>query len=251
MNGGVRTGNRSQAWDPDPTQGATLPVPAVAKVTINAQSPPDALPANLVNVANVLTHSAEALGVFIQQAYNLYLHRSAHPDGLKFWTDKMQVGLTDEALEANFLGSAEYIQNHGGTGSAWVNGMYEDLLGRKADAGGLSFWVDQLQKGADPLSVALGFAAGAERETMRIGADYELFLGRNLDPGGQQFWVKQFLNGARNEAVVGGFIGSPEYWSNLAKGQQNKQAWIRSAFQDVLHRDPTSTDLTFWSNILE
>jgi hypothetical protein len=81
LKGGVRTGNCSKTWDPDPTQGATLPAPAVAKVPINARSPPDALSVNLVNVANVLTHSAEALGVFIQQAYNLHRHRSADLDG--------------------------------------------------------------------------------------------------------------------------------------------------------------------------
>jgi hypothetical protein len=233
-----------------PTQGASLASAAPAVVTIDAPLTTEPLPANLAAAANALTHSAEGFGVFILQAYQLYLHRPAEQQGIDFWTARMQAGMPDEALEANFLGSVEYIHNHGGTGSAWVKGMYEDLLGREPDAGGLDFWTQHLQGGADPIAIALGFAASAEREALRIGADYEIYLGRSLDSVGQQYWVSRFLAGARNEDVVGGFVGSAEYWSNLTKGQQNRQAWIRAAFQDILHRAATSNDLAFWTQFL-
>jgi hypothetical protein len=124
--------------------------------------------------------------------------------------------------------------------------MYQDLLGRNPDAGGLSYWTGVLNKGGSAFSVALGFAASAEREGQRIGGDYQIFLGRQLDAGGQAYWVNQFLNGARNEDVVAGFVGSLEYYQNPNKGQSNRTAWIDSAFQDIYHRDPTSSELASW-----
>src|SRR5205807_609586 len=96
--------------------------------------------------------------------YRRYVGRAPDVAGLAYWVGQLQNGATDEQLEASFLGSAEYIRNHGGTGDAWVKGMYHDLLGRTPDQDGVSYWVDQLAHGADASLVALGFAASAERE---------------------------------------------------------------------------------------
>jgi Domain of unknown function (DUF4214) len=124
--------------------------------------------------------------------------------------------------------------------------MYEDLLGRDPDAGGLAFWTGALAAGADPAAVAYGFGASAEREGQRIAADYKIYLGGALDAAGQAFWVNVFLSGARNEDVVAGFVGSPEYYGNTTKGQGNRTAWIDSAFQDIYHRAATASEVAFW-----
>ena len=154
--------------------------------------------------------------------------------------------MTDEKLETGFLSSAEYIASHGGTGSAWVIGMYQDLLGRNPGPGGLSYWTNDLATGGSAYSVALGFAASAEGEGQRIAGDYQIFLGRQLDSAGQAYWVNQFLNGAHNEDVVAGFLGSAEYYQNANKGQSNHTAWINSAFEDVFQRNPAADELAYW-----
>jgi hypothetical protein len=199
----------------NPTGGATLASPSQASLTINDPLPAETIPTSLVVAANNITHSAEFFSIFITSAYSLY----------SYWTGRMmeQRGfLTDEGLEASFLGSAEYIQSHGGAGAGWVEGMYDDLLGRDADSGGLSYWTGVLANGGVTYYVALGFAASAEREKQRIGEDYQVYLGRALDSAGQTYWVNQFLNGARNEDVIAGFVGSPEYYQNPGKGQSNQ-----------------------------
>jgi hypothetical protein len=124
--------------------------------------------------------------------------------------------------------------------------MYQDLLSRDPEAGGLAGWLHALAAGADPAAVAYGFAASPEREGQRIAADYKIYLGRDLDAGGQAWWVNQFLSGARNEDVVGGFVGSPEYYRNTTKGQSNRNAWIDSAFEDIYHRAATAGEVAFW-----
>ncbi len=233
----------------NPTGGAILDSPNQATLTINDPLPQEAMPANLGEAAISFTHSAEGLSIFVTNAYALYLKRLPDAEGLSYWINRMIAQanpVTDENLEASFLGSAEYVQNHGGTGTAWVQGMYQDLLGRTADPGGLSYWTSVLANGGIAYSVALGFAASAEREGQRIAGDYQIYLGRPLDAAGQAFWVNQFLNGARNEDVVAGFVGSQEYYDNPEKGQTNHTVWIDSVFEDVLHRSPTADDLAFW-----
>jgi hypothetical protein len=229
--------------------GAVLLTPSSLVLTITDPLPIQPIPANLGAIASAFTHDAEPLSIFVTGAYHLYLKRLPDSQGLTYWIDQLQhQGMTDEKLETGFLSSAEYIQNHGGTGQAWVIGMYQDLLGRNPDPGGLTYWAGVLVQGGSAFSVALGFAASAEREGQRIAGDYQIFLGRQLDANGQAFWVQQFLGGARNEDVVAGFVGSQEYYQNQNKGQSNRTAWIDSAFQDIYHRDPTSTELAMWLN---
>jgi uncharacterized protein YkwD len=231
----------------NPTGGARLGGPAAALVTVADVLAP---PANLTPVANQLTHSAESYAYFITQAYLRYLGRGPDGAGLSYWVGRMQGGLSDERLEAGFLGSAEYIANHGGTASGWVVGMYHDLLGRDPDPQGLSYWVARLAAGANPADVAYGFAASAERESTRINGDYLALLGRPADPQGLSYWLSAFLAGARNEDLVGGFLGSAEYYLNSGKGHGNKAGWVASAFLDALHRAASADDLLAWSNVL-
>jgi hypothetical protein len=230
-----------------PSGGATLHAPTTLQLSIDNPLPVEPIPANIGSVAGIFTHSSEAFSGFVTGAYALYLKRLPDPDGLDYWVNQLQFnGLTDEKLETGFLSSDEYIANHGGAGSGWVIGMYQDLLGRNPDPSGLAYWTGVLGSGGNPYAVALGFAASAEREAQRIAGDYQVYLGRQLDSAGQAYWVSQFLAGARNEDVVAGFISSPEYYENVNKGKSNHSAWLESVFQDVLHRDPTADDLAYW-----
>lgn len=202
--------------------------------------------ANLVAAAHVFTHSPENYGGFITQAYQRYLGRNPEPAGLDGWIRRMQQGLTDEQLEANFIGSAEYIANHGGTGAAWVMGLYKDLLGRAPDPAGLRAWLDRLSAGTQPYDIAFGFAASAEREGIRVREDYVTFLGRGPIRAEVDGWVTRFLQGASNEDVVAGFVGSHEYFYNPAKGKGTRADWVRSAYRDVLHRAPSAGEVHTW-----
>jgi Domain of unknown function (DUF4214) len=213
---------------------------------------PNPIPARIGSAALAITHSEEFFADFVISAYDKYLGRGPDQSGLDYWVGLMQQGyVSDEHLEAGFIGSAEYIANHGGKGAGWVTGMYQNLLGRNPDTPGLNYWVGQLAAGADPASVAYGFAASAEREGQRIAADYLVYLGRPLDAAGQQYWVNQFLNGATNENVVAGFIASPEYYGNVDKGDSNWAEWIASIYTDTLHRQAVSTEIEAWIGYFE
>jgi V8-like Glu-specific endopeptidase len=223
--------------------GSTVTATSTAHVA-RASSPP----ANLRDVANALTHSREYFANIVTATYQRYLGRTPEAAGLEAWVQLLQNGLTDERLEAGFIGSPEYIRNHGGTGEAWVKGMYHDLLGRAPDAAGLNAWLDQLQHGADPAAIALGFAASAEREGQHVTADYQRYLGRPPVPAEVNRWVDLFVHdGVRNEDVVGGFVGSPEYFQGK---YGNARDWLFSAYQDILGRQLDEAGANTWLGIL-
>src|SRR5215469_2351927 len=112
--------------------------------------------AALAGVAAQLTHSAEYFGnIIITPAYEKYLGRAPDAAGIAYWVGQMQNhGLTDESLEAGFIGSTEFYNHAGGTDKDWVDAMYQDLLGRAPDPSGESYWVAQLQSGANRAAVA-------------------------------------------------------------------------------------------------
>jgi uncharacterized protein YkwD/predicted secreted protein len=218
-------------------------VATVAPATFTTVPTPDALS----QVAFTLTHSSEYYSRFVTGAYRQYLKRDPDAGGLANWVSALQRGFTDEQLEAAFIGSSEYIHDHGGTGEAWVMGLYRDLLGRDPDAQGLQSWLNALKQGVSPSEIAHGFAASAEREAQRITADYQKYLGRDPEPGIVPQWVDSFLRGASNENVIASFVGSQE---NFQKHSSKASDWLSSAYQDILGRAPDSIGYNQWLAVL-
>jgi hypothetical protein len=207
---------------------------------------PEPPPANLVVVANAFAHSDEHYIQFITQAYQTYLGRQPEAAGLNAWLAAMKHGLSDEQLEAGFIGSTEYINKHGGPGAGWVIGMYQDLLGRTPAQTEVDGWLYALGHGVSPRQVAYGFAASAEREAIRVNNDYMTYLGRQASQAEVQGWVYAFEHGASNEDVVAGFVGSAEYYGSPQKGQGDRTDWIVSVYTDVLGRTPSNDEIEAW-----
>lgn len=204
------------------------------------------MPDNLEAVAEQLTHNSVYYGAFVTWAYQQFLGRTPDVTGLLYWVGQLQDGMTDEQLESQFLSTPEYIADHGGSDVNWVIGMYHDLLGRAPDGQGLAHWTSQIASGVSEYTIALGFAASAEREAIVISQDYLTYLGRTANQNDINYWVNQFLNGARNEDVIAGFIGSPEYYGDAHKGAGNRTTWLDSAFEDLYQRPPTASELDEW-----
>jgi phospholipase C len=206
------------------------------------------LPGGIGAVASMFTHSAEYYGTIVVAAYQNYLGRSPSAAETSAWVTLMQNGLTDEHLEAGFIGSPEYIANHGGPGAGWVTGMYQNLLGRNPSQAEVNAWVQALNAGASPTEIAYDFAASPEREGQRVTADYDKYLGRAPSTAEVNAWVTAFENGFTNEDVIAGFVGSPEYFQTH---YDNITDWVYSAYQDILGRQPGAAELQAWVNFLK
>jgi hypothetical protein len=96
-----------------------------------------------------------------------------------------------------------------------VDGIYLDLLGRQADAGGEAYSVSQIAI-VGRNAVALGFAKSPEREMQHVENDYVRYLLRPADAGGLAYWTDQFVNhGRTNEELITGFLASDEYFQRV------------------------------------
>jgi fibronectin type 3 domain-containing protein len=234
---------------PSNETSATVPLALLdGDLPVVPDSPP---PAKLLDAAQALAHSREHYTQFVIQAYQQYLKRLPDGPGLDFWVGNMLAGVySDERVESFFLGSQEYIANHGGTGPAWVTGMYQDLLGRTPSAAEVQGWVRALDGGTSADAVALGFAASPEREGQRVRFNYQTYLGRVPRPDEVDLWVNGFLAGLANEALVAGFVGSPEYYQNPQKAWGNKAAWVAWAYRDVLFRNARVSEVNGWLQFL-
>jgi hypothetical protein len=154
------------------------------------------------------------------------------------WVNAFLNGLmSDEPMEAGFIGSPEYIQNHGGPGAAWITGMYRNLLGRFPSKAELDAWLAALADGESPADVAFGFAASPEREGQRITADYQTYLGRLPSASEVPNWVQAFNGGQSisKEDIIADFVGSPEFFQSH---QDDVSDWLISAYEDILNRPP-------------
>ena len=72
-------------------------------------------------------------------------------------------------MASSFLVSAEFKERYGDnvSDSTYVNTMYQNVLGRDADSGGLNYWLGQLSSGAETrYEVLLGFAESAENKAL-------------------------------------------------------------------------------------
>jgi subtilase family serine protease len=183
--------------------------------------------AQLATVAYELTHSYQYYYTFVAGAYEQYLSRVPSLSEANGWVVDMQNGLSDEQLQAGFIGSAEYISDHGGAGAGWVIGMYQNLLGRTPAAAEVAGWVQALANGWTTNAVAYGFAASVEAESDRVTADYKTYLNRVPAQAEVQGWVNDFERGLSNETVIGGFVGSLEYYDKNGGGPS---AWLDAAY---------------------
>jgi uncharacterized repeat protein (TIGR01451 family) len=104
-------------------------------------------------VVSGFMNSYEYKAHYVSSIYEVFLGRAPDANGLAFWTSLMgspgtpggHGGSADEKFVLSaILGSDEYYNDAGGTPQGWINSLYEDLLGRAADGGGMQFWQNEL-----------------------------------------------------------------------------------------------------------
>jgi hypothetical protein len=92
---------------------------------------------------------------FVQNLYQLILHRSVDPTGARVWGDALAHGTSRSAVAQAILGSSE-------TQTRAVSGWYRQFLGRDADQYGLQLFVGALQRGASSYDVVTGILSSQE-----------------------------------------------------------------------------------------
>jgi hypothetical protein len=151
---------------------------------------------NTVNIVNVqrisFTDTSLALDIGANQtagsSYMLYkaaFNRTPDVSGLGYWISKMDTGMSYNDVAKNFVTSTEFKTAFGGSNpsvNTLVTKLYNNVLNRTPDAGGLTFWQDKLNTGWSTADVLGFFSTSGENVTnvtplIANGISYTQFVG--------------------------------------------------------------------------
>jgi hypothetical protein len=132
--------------------------------------------------------------------------------------------------------------------SSFVTSLYLNLLNRAPDAGGLAFYVGEINNGVSNQTVASQIWGSPEHRGIEVDFFYQTLLHRSADAGGRAFWVNELLSGAQNEqGVIIGFLFSPEF----VAAHSTPAAYVSTLYIDILGRLPSAAELVTWENDLQ
>ncbi|HEV7224159.1 MAG TPA: Ig-like domain-containing protein, partial [Pirellulales bacterium] len=242
--------------------GQDASAPQTFRITLN--SPPVAQPDTFV-LSDSSANTAATVGV---------LANDSDPDGDPL-TAQLVSGPSHGTLTLHADGSFTYVKgadfagldeftyraNDGLAGSgavtvrlvsydaSLVDKLYQQVLHRDPDDGGLLYWTNQIETG-HPLSViAQGIFESDERLDPIIEQYYQEFLLRPADLPGLIYWRDQvWKRDGGPENVIAGMISSPEFFQSA--GGTNG-AWVQALYQRLLNRPADAHGLAFWENKLD
>jgi len=198
--------------------------------------------------ASQLTHSAEFYTTIIAGDYSKFLGRSPTPTDLTYYRNELKNGVSDENLLAGFAGSQEFYNAQGADPAAWINAMYQDILGRAPTASDLTYYKKSLNDGITRTQISLGFARSPEHETQVITHDYGAYLGRNPSPSELNYYVTRYANGLANEDIIAGFVGSAEFNQLHSPGGATPAVaaynFVDAAYKTILGRTASAAEIS-------
>ena len=159
----------------------------------------------------------QGVGAPVARLYFAYFLRIPDYGGLTFWIKYYRGGRPLSEVSDAFAASAEFTSRYGAlTNDQFVDLVYQNVLGRPADAGGKTFWIGQLNAGMSRGTMMIGFSESAEYQAAIFNSVYVtmMYVGmlhRSPDPGGFSFWTGYMNAGNAGIALINGFVGATEY----------------------------------------
>lgn len=168
--------------------------------------------ATRASVARTVEASAEYQSRLVTSFYATFLHRVPSAAELAFWLPAFASSLSDEQIEAQFVGSAEFFAIAGGTNASWINSVFNDVLGRAPSAAEMTSYASILGS-TSRTTVGLSILNSSEAESRRVQQYYARFLHRTPLASETTALTTAFLAGATNEQLIALIVGSDEYFN--------------------------------------
>jgi hypothetical protein len=139
------------------------------------------------------------------------------------------------------------LAGSGPSNDRWINQIYIDLLGRPADAAGLSTLGGLLTGGTPRPTVASSVLTSTEYRTRLLTGFFATFLRRIPSAAEVSFWMPAFAASLTDEQIEAQITASPEYFA-LAGG--TNAGWINRIYNDVLGRSPSASESSAFAALL-
>lgn len=209
---------------------------------------------------------------FVTRLYRNFLEREPDEAGLASWSELLISGkTTGSKVVCGFVYSKEF-QDNPLDNEAFVEAMYETILGRKPDTSGLNSWVVVLERGCTRKKILSGFLNSEEMKNLcnSIGIQpgsyesdemidqhtmvtyfvsrlYEYCFERQADYSGLTSWVTALVEGnATGTKIATGFFFSPE----MEQRGLNDRDFVSNAYRALLNREPDANGLESWIGVL-
>jgi hypothetical protein len=169
-------------------------------------------------IVQAMWESPEHRGIQVDQFYATYLRRPADRPGRAAWINALEHGMSEDEVSRGFLTSEEYRQAHSDT-TAYLKGLYANVLGRTADAAGMAAWQQAAQGGLSHAALADGFLQSAEQAQRLVDQHYARYLRRFAEPAGKEVWVEALLKHRLSPAQIAKeFLAADEFFARVAAG---------------------------------
>jgi len=108
----------------------------------------------------------------VTRLYQAYFLRVPDRAGITFWVDRRQAGVTLAKVSDGFARSSEFVAQYGPlTNRAFVERIYQNVLGRPGEPGGVTYWAGELDAGRRTRgSVMVGFSESPEYRGQQAAA---------------------------------------------------------------------------------
>jgi hypothetical protein len=164
-------------------------------------------------VAQQIEGSTEYHTLQVTSLYENLLGREPDPAGLSAYVGLMDAGMSPEDVAAALLNSDEYRATHNAaSNTGYVTALYETILQREPDSGGLATYVGLLDHGGSRQAVALDLLHSTEAEAQLVAGAYETLLNRAPDPTGQKLYVTQMQHGLGTADLFAALLASDEFF---------------------------------------
>jgi hypothetical protein len=159
----------------------------------------------------------------VARLYLAYFGRPANTSGLTYWTGKRRGGTSLGSISDNFASSTEFRRTYSSLSNRrFVELVYQRVLGRSGDAGGVDFWTKQIDTRRKTRGmVMVGFSESNEyvrSEASEVNASVvpTLLLGHAPTRVAYQATVDDLDASATNESLIASILTSPEYAERIA-----------------------------------
>ncbi|MEP1766919.1 MAG: DUF4214 domain-containing protein [Sulfitobacter sp.] len=216
---------------------------------------------------------ANLTGDVAGQVFRMYqatLARAPDAGGYENWVAGLFEGsLNLVQMASGFVNSTEFQNTYGSLdNTGFVELLYQNVLGRAADAGGLQNWLDEMDAGTTREGVVLGFSqslefqnsTAAESQAFAISQSeavwtdeiyrvYRATLNRDPDIDGFLNWADALGSGTEFDTMINGFVRSTEF--QIAYGSLDNTGFVELLYQNVLGRAADAGGLQNWLDAMD
>ena len=113
----------------------------------------------------------------VARLYSAAFDRTPYVGGLNFWIDSYEAGRSLVSIAGDFYRSPEFTAKYGALSDLqYVEQLYQNVLGRPGEEGGIKFWTDHLATGVSRERILVAFAKSSENISKTTGLFAEMRL---------------------------------------------------------------------------